>query len=50
LLGLPIEPLQAPVLTGIDLAGTDARVIVVIGQFNPPCTVPNCADNTTTSP
>ncbi len=50
LFGLPIEPLQAPVLTGIDLAGTDARVIVVIGQFNPPCTVPGCADTTTSLP
>lgn len=46
LLGLPVEPIQAPVLTGIDLAGTQARVAVVIGLSNPPCTVPGCATTT----
>ncbi len=50
LLGLPIEPIQTPVLMSIDLAGTPARVVVVIGANPPPCTVPGCADTTTTVP
>jgi Sigma-70 region 2 len=39
---LPVEPLQTAVLAGIDLTGTPARVVVVIGNANPPCTVPGC--------
>jgi hypothetical protein len=49
LLGLPVEPIQWPLLSGTDLARTQARVVVVIGQSNPPCTVPGC-HTTTTAP
>ncbi len=50
LFGLPTEPIQAPVLAGIDLAGTPARVVVVIGVNPPPCTLPGCVYTTTTAP